>query len=102
MTLQQASMFDAHFDGRTYEPAKDKDRLRAQLKAVFAAMKDGHWRTLGRIHAMTGAPEASISARLRDLRKSKFGGHAVERRRTATRGLFEYRLIEHPPPKPSS
>lgn len=85
-------LFSAHFDGKTYSPCRDKVRLRAQLTAVFDAMKDGHWRTLARIHAMTGAPEASISARLRDARKSKFGAHAVERR-YVERGLYEYRLI---------
>jgi len=40
----------------------------------------------------TSHPEASVSARLRDLRKEKFGGHVVERR-AVKRGLFEYRVI---------
>lgn len=92
MMLHQPSLFDADHDGRTYARERDKTRLNAQQTAVFNAMRDGQWRTLARIHACTGAPEASISARLRDARKPKFGGHIVERR-YVERGLFEYRLI---------
>lgn len=89
---QTLDLFTAEHDGRTYQPERDKSRLNAQQALVFNAMRDGRWRTLARIHMMTGAPEASISARLRDARKSKFGGHTVERR-YVERGLFEYRLI---------
>src|SRR5258706_8981862 len=95
MSLHQLSMFDADHDGKTYDHDRDKDRLNLQQAIVFKAMQDGRWRTLARIHAMTGAPEASISARLRDLRKDKFGGHEVERR-YVERGVFEYRLIVKP------
>lgn len=82
------------FDGKTYEPAHDGIRLNAQLKRVYDAMSDGQWRTLPEIEAVTGDGQASISARLRDLRKPKFGEHEVSRRRRgeAKRGLFEYRL----------
>ena len=62
-------------------------------QAVFDAMRDGQWRTLEAISMSTGAPQASVSARLRDFRKEKFGGHHVERRRMKELGgLFEYRL----------
>jgi hypothetical protein len=66
------------------------------MKAVHAVMKDGLWRSLGDIREATGYPEASISARLRDLRKAKFGAHNLERRRTAG-GPFEYRLASDGP-----
>lgn len=95
MSLHQLSMFDADHDGKTYDRERDKERLNLQQQTVFRAMKDGCWRTLARIHAMTGAPEASISARLRDLRKSKFGGHTVERRFIGHR-LYEYRVVAKP------
>jgi hypothetical protein len=51
--------------------------------------------TLQDIARETGDPEASISARLRDLRKPQFGGHTVERIRTGEgkRGLFLYRVV---------
>ena len=82
------------FDGVTYDPALDADRLRILLGRVYAFMRDGEWRTLAEIAAACGGTEASVSARLRDLRKERFGAYAVERRRVGQpdRGLFEYRL----------
>lgn len=79
-------------DGATYEHARDAQRLNDQQQRVWDAMKDGAWRTLAQIHAMTGDPEASISARLRDFRKPRFGSHGVPRRHVGD-GLFEYRLV---------
>jgi len=83
------------FDGATYEPEHDEDRLGAQLGRVLALMRDGRWRTLGEIAAATGDQQQSVSARLRDLRKERYGGHRVDRRRRGEpkSGLFEYGLI---------
>lgn len=82
------------FGGVTFEAEHDETRLARQLGAVRALMVDGVWRTLAEIAAITGEPEASISARLRDLRKAKFGSWQVERRARGDRGrgLFEYRV----------
>ena len=82
-------------DGDTFDREHDGGRLNAQTRRVYTLMVDGHWRTLAEIHDLTGDPEASISARLRDLRKPKFGGFAVERRRRGTPklGIWEYRLL---------
>lgn len=80
------------FDGKTYNAERDKDRLKTQLFNVWRLMKDSRWRTLEQIAAKVGCPEASVSARLRDFRKSKFGSHTVERM-YVHRGLFKYRLI---------
>jgi len=86
------------FDGESYDPALDHERLTTQLAAVRTAMLDGQWRTLEEIAVATGLQEntASISARLRDLRKSKFGGFSVDRRRRGDpkEGLWEYRVAE--------
>lgn len=79
-------------DGATFEPERDGKRINKQLQEVYAAMQDGQWRTLYRLHTMTGHPEQSLSARLRDLRKTKFGGYTVERRR-AHGGTWEYRVL---------
>jgi hypothetical protein len=79
------------FDGSTFEPALDAKRLTSQLERVRALMGDGQWRTLGEIQAACGGTEARISARLRDLRKPRFRGHTVDRRRIIG-GLYEYRL----------
>lgn len=82
------------FDGLTYEPAKDKERLSRQIVQVRHMMQDGRWRTLHDISVATGFPEASVSARLRDLRKERFGAWTVERRR-CERGLWQYRVLQH-------
>jgi hypothetical protein len=85
------------FDGETYEPEIDHDRLGAQALRVWTVVSDAQWRTLAAIEQLTGDPQASISARLRDFRKGKFGAHTVERRRRDDqRGLFEYRVIPRP------
>jgi hypothetical protein len=84
------------FDGATFDPNQDGDRLTRQLDAVRRLMLDAQWRTLAEIAVACGYGEAavaSISARLRDLRKSKFGAHDVERRRrSAGSGTWEYRV----------
>lgn len=84
---------DGHRDGATYTAAFDYDRLNQQMKDVWRVVGDHRWRTLRQIAEGSGHPEASVSARLRDLRKRKFGAHVVERERdTATPGLFWYRV----------
>ncbi len=82
---------DGPRDGVTFVPERDEVRLNRQARCVFMLMRDGHWRSLAQISMITGEPEASISARLRDFRKAKFGGHLVERRHVGS-GLWEYRL----------
>lgn len=84
-----------HFDGSTYDPAFDYARLESQLWRVFGLMWDGEWRTLEQIAQATGGSEAGVSARLRDFRKPKFGGHTVNARRVGEpkSGLFEYQVI---------
>jgi hypothetical protein len=83
------------FDGTTFDPARDSVRLTKQWWDVWLLMCDGHWRTLRMISERTGHPEASISARLRDFRKKRFGGHEVERRYISD-GLYEYRVVRNP------
>lgn len=77
------------FGGSTYIPALDESRLNGQLKRVRNLMSDGSWRSLSEIAEVTGDPEASVSARLRQLRKM---GEQVDARRR-TQALWEYRLI---------
>lgn len=79
------------FSGSTYDSARDHDRLARQFHLVFELMRDRRWRTLGEISEIVGAPQASVSARLRDFRKERFGSHLVERV-FVSRGLFKYRL----------
>jgi len=80
------------FDGKTYEPERDYERLKGQLARVRDLMSDGNWRTLTMISKVCGGTEASVSARLRDLRKQKYGSLNVERRYVHD-GLWEYRVL---------
>ena len=83
-------------DGETFNATFDLARLNAQARRVYDVMIRGEWLTLAEVSELTGDPEASVSARLRDFRKPKFGGFTVERRRRgeAKAGLFEYRLVK--------
>ena len=88
------------FDGQTYSPAIDGQRLTTQYERVLAVMSDHDWHTLAEIVNKISYPpydrasEAGVSARLRDARKPRFGGHTITRRRVANGGLYEYRLSE--------
>ena len=79
------------FDGKTYSADDDHKRLRGQLWRVFQLMSDGKFRTLAEIAEHAEGSEAACSARLRDLRKEKYGSREIERRRVAG-GLWEYRM----------
>lgn len=79
-------------DGSSFSRGRDLSRLNAQMADVYRYMSHGEWRTLADIATNTGHPEASVSARLRDLRKDKFGGFNVERRYIAC-GQYQYRLV---------
>ena len=70
---------------------RDGVRLSKQREAVLDLMRDGRWRTLAEISASTSAPEASVSARLRDLRKQRYGSYQVDRAHVS-RGLWRYRI----------
>jgi hypothetical protein len=86
----------AIFDGVTIVPEFDRIRLGKQLRRVLQCLLIGDWLTLAEIRHRTRDPEASISARIRDLRKPKFGGHTIDRRRRGepSDGLWEYRLAD--------
>lgn len=61
-------------------PPEHAARLGKQARRVIVLMVDGEWRTLSEISERTGDPEASISARLRDLRRADHGGYVVDAR----------------------
>ena len=86
------------FDGETIDKAEDEERLKTLLTFVLHVMADGRYHTLSEIlHAVRRlagkliGTEASVSARLRDLRKEKFGGYIIRRERVSG-GLFRYQL----------
>lgn len=83
------------FDGDCFDQDLDGARLTKQIDKIRTLMFDGKWRTLREISKETGAPEASASAHLRDLRKERFGSHTVNKRRKGDpkNGLWEYQVV---------
>ena len=94
------------FDGVTYNPALDEARLESQMGRVFECLRSGEWYTPTEMSAITGDNWSSVNARIRDLRKAKFGAWIVDRVRDPNnRGLHRYRLrnpdgTEVPPLRP--
>lgn len=80
-----------YFDGAAYQHELDFVRLTGQMEKIYDLMKDGQWRTLRQIATITEAPEASVSAQLRNFRKPRFGAHRVNRKRVQG-GLYAYQL----------
>ena len=90
--MQQQSLLDwVPIGGTTFNHTFDAERLACQARKVYDLMRDSQWRTLSEIRELISQPEASISARLRDLRKL---GLTVERRRRGNpkQGIHEYRV----------
>jgi hypothetical protein len=79
------------FDGATYDEERDRERLARQLAHVRSIMLDGQWHTLPELASGTSWLTTSMSARLRDLRKKRFGGWIVHRE-YIDNGLWRYRL----------
>jgi len=82
---------DQNFDGKTFNEARDGERLGKQLETVKKTMLDGQWHTLQELSEIARASVAAVSARVRDLRKAKFGGYNVERL-YVRKGLWMYRI----------
>lgn len=91
--LDLTQWLETHRQGQTYSPVFDEARLNRQAQLVYNAMKHGGWWTLRELAEETGQPEASISARIRDL--ANLHGLKKERRRRGeeSRGLHEYRIV---------
>ena len=86
---ESLSPTDFQFGGSTIIPSRDAKRLGNQLTAVRKFVLDGNWHTLEAISLAVGAPQASVSARLRDCRRL---GLTVERKHVKN-GLHLYRVI---------
>lgn len=85
------------FDGETFEPERDGPRLTKALECVLWVLCDGKWHSLQEIQDQIieefgkQFSQAGISARIRDLRKDRFGGFDVEHIHIKG-GLWRYRL----------
>ena len=80
------------FQGKTFDKTADGPRLTRQLDKVFHLMHDGCWRTLAAVNMVVPGTETAISARLRDIRKSKYPGWTMESRRLKG-GQWIYRVL---------
>lgn len=84
------------FHGSTFVQELDGPRLTRQFDRVKNFMLTvGGWHTLREIANAADGTEASVSARLRDLRKPENGSYRVDRRRRGEpeNGLHEYRVL---------
>ena len=76
---------------------RDDARLETQAQKVWRLFSNGEPWTLRALSAATGAPEASVSARLRGFRTD---GHEIERK-FILQGLHSYRYVA-PDPTPAA
>ena len=90
---EQLNLGDAsvYFDGESYDRNRGKARLSTLMSRVKAIMWSGNWFTLRTLAEQCKGAEASVSARIRDLRKERFGGYEVERKHLLD-GVWVYRL----------
>lgn len=87
---------DVRARGVTFDPELDFERLNKQMQAVWSVVRTGRWYSLNQLAELTGCPTPSVSARLRDLRKPKFGEQEVQSRREAG-GYWVYRVVRSQP-----
>ena len=78
--------------GPAYDEKVDGKRIKGQQDAIREFMVDSPWYTLQEISQKLGYPEASVSAQLRHLRKTAFGGFNVDKRRRGN--AWEYRVTK--------
>lgn len=79
------------FNGPDYVASRDNIRLGTQLKKILKLMIDNKWRSLKEISDIVNAPESSVSAQLRHLRKPRFGSYEVERKHLGN-GFYKYKV----------
>lgn len=85
--------------GPAYDEAIDGERVATQREVIRDQMLRWNraWFTLSELERRLGYPQASISAQLRHLRKQRFGGYNVEKRRCRfppNAGTWEYQVRE--------
>ena len=83
-----------HFKGAGVETDQDELRLGKQYDRILRLMKDGRFRTLSEISAITHDPEGSILRQLSYM--DELGHKKTKQRRGPGRGLWEYRITLKP------
>ena len=79
------------FTGTYYKVIKANGKLKTAIEKVYDACNVNRPVTLAEVSSITGVPEASVSAAIRSLRKSKYGAHNVETTHVSN-GLHSYKL----------
>jgi hypothetical protein len=92
MTFDEYEEYEGEVFDHTLPHARDLDNGLLQSR-VFDYMSSGEWHTLADISFACAGSEASVSARLRDFRKEKYGAHRVDRKHVGNR-VYKYRLLE--------
>ena len=83
--------FSAQVLEKNHENAEDMKREKAPLRErVYQAMGHGRPMTLAQIAAAAHGPEASVSARIRELRAD---GHVIHKWQEGKSPVFLYRLL---------
>lgn len=78
------------FDGESYDRSRDQARLTSQLERVREILSDKQWHRLPDLKRTLNTTSSGVDARIRDLRKRRFGGYEIERKHLEE-GVFAYR-----------
>jgi hypothetical protein len=70
----------------------DRKRLKSQRSGVWNILRDHRWHPLTIFKQKVKGSDSSITARIRDARKKKYGGHIIQCARDAA-GVYRYRLV---------
>jgi len=88
-----------HYDGDTFDQRRDGERCHSIHTALYEIMRDGRWYTLRELEQRCGGSGTSISARIRDFRKSRFKPIypcTTSESRNFGGGLWKYRIVGAP------
>lgn len=74
-------------------------RLDSLRSRVLEVLQTGRWYTLAELVALCGGSPTGtgVAAKLRDLRKARYGGHTIVAEPTGAPGCWRYRLVPRPP-----
>lgn len=85
MNAAQPSLFD--------QPAPPDPAVWYEPLVRF--MRSREWVTIAEVAQLLGYNDTGASARIRDLRKQRFGGHHIDRKSSGVPGCYLYRLAKH-------
>jgi len=81
--IDQPSLFD---QPQPPDPAK-------WYEPLLALFRDGEWHTIDEVARYLGYNDTGAAARIRDLRKARYGGHKIDRKSSGRAGVYLYRLV---------